>query len=389
VFSNSPEQEATVSGQSNALSGLNAGSRLVMAWLLASCLGCQPTATKPAKPAPIAGVEGASGADSAIAAKDSPSIAGGQGPKSSPEPADTDAPTVKPPNADARVPLDKEGATDEDPAESTDAGADTLTAAIESTVDVEEPAEPTEPFEPEPDTLEADVLLVPTDRLKRLHPEYNVWADGEGKRLVLAGEVCRQEGLLEMFACLKGTKEHEAVVNVFTKAFVVHAGLLALGAEPGHPVEFRPEYKAASGPEIEVTVLWKDEMGRQHEARGQDWVRSIKTREPLDSPWVFGGSGFWTNGNTGEQNYMAEDGDFICVSNFPSAMLDLPIESSQAAESLVYEVFSERVPPVGTKVTLILAPKLPAAHGDGAEGAATGGRAMPPANPPSDDSSAP
>ena len=36
-----------------------------------------------------------------------------------------------------------------------------------------------------------------------------------------------------MFAVTKGTKEHEAVVSVNTKAYVVHAALLAVGAESG------------------------------------------------------------------------------------------------------------------------------------------------------------
>ncbi len=41
---------------------------------------------------------------------------------------------------------------------------------------------------------------------------------------------------------------------------------------------------------------------------------------------MFGGSGFWVNKETGEKHYMAKSGDFICVSNFPTAMLDLPVE---------------------------------------------------------------
>ncbi|MEX0978835.1 MAG: YdjY domain-containing protein, partial [Pirellulales bacterium] len=57
------------------------------------------------------------------------------------------------------------------------------------------------------------------------------------------------------------------------------------------------------------------------------------------------------------KSYLAESGDFICVSNFPSAMLDLPVKSSQANESLLYEAFTDRIPPVGTRVRLVLTPK--------------------------------
>ena len=44
---------------------------------------------------------------------------------------------------------------------------------------------------------------------------------------------------------------------------------------------------------------------------------------------------------------------FSCVSNFPTAMLDLPIASSQANEALLFETFTERIPPRGTPVELI------------------------------------
>jgi len=49
------------------------------------------------------------------------------------------------------------------------------------------------------------------------------------------------------------------------------------------------------------------------------------------------------------------------VSNFPTATLDLPIESSQSNEALLFEVFEERVPPRGTPVEMLLSAADPAA----------------------------
>src|SRR5690606_21457599 len=87
-------------------------------------------------------------------------------------------------------------------------------------------------------------------------------------------------------------------------------------------------------------------------------VRDIKTQKPLAFPWVFAGSGFHKD-DMGKSHYLADvSGDFICVSNFPSALLDLPIESSQANSELAFEAFTENIPPRGTKVQLVLAPKL-------------------------------
>jgi hypothetical protein len=194
--------------------------------------------------------------------------------------------------------------------------------------------------------------------LKRLAPDGKVWLDVKNKRLVMLGEVCLREGQLEMFACLKGTKEHESILAVPTKAQVVHAALVALGADPGAPAQFAPQYKAAHGPRVDVTLFWTDEKGERHRAPAQEWIRNVKTGKPMSEFWVFGGSGFWKDEMTGEEFYKAEDGDFICISNFNSAMLDLPIESSQSNESLLFEAFTKHIPPTGTKVSVVLTPRL-------------------------------
>ena len=35
-------------------------------------------------------------------------------------------------------------------------------------------------------------------------------------------------------------------------------------------------------------------------------------------------------------------------------MLDLPIESSQKAADLLFEAWTDRIPPIGTRVTVVL-----------------------------------
>ena len=52
------------------------------------------------------------------------------------------------------------------------------------------------------------------------------------------------------------------------------------------------------------------------------------------------------------------DAQLTCVSNFPTATLDLPVASSQANADLEFEAFSERIPPLGTKIRLVFQPKL-------------------------------
>jgi hypothetical protein len=196
------------------------------------------------------------------------------------------------------------------------------------------------------------------DRPQPLAEDGSVVLDRKKGELLVKAKVCLREGMLEMFACLKGTKEHESIVAAPVKAQLVHAGLLALGAKPGHPAQFIPEYRPAEGDRIQIGVRWTDEEGKAHEARAQDWIREVKSKRAMQGDWVFGGSGFWVDDRTGERLYQAEEGDLVCISNFPTAMLDLPIESSQDNAALLFEAFSERIPPKGTEVTLVFS--LPA-----------------------------
>ncbi len=209
--------------------------------------------------------------------------------------------------------------------------------------------------EPEPDKSRPESKDPPG--MKRLMKGYDVWIDPKHKRVVVDGTVCLREGQLEMLSCPRGTKEHEAVIAADTKAYAVHAGLLAVGALAGGPVQYQPTYVPAQGSEIDIQLIWTDKNGNDHRDKAQDWVRNVKTGKALEHPWVFGGSGFWTDEVTGEKFYLAESGDFICVSNFPTAMLDLPVASSQSNDALLYEAFTEHIPPVGTRVRMVLTPK--------------------------------
>jgi hypothetical protein len=193
---------------------------------------------------------------------------------------------------------------------------------------------------------------------RRLSPDFDVWVDPKEGVVIVDGEICLREGMLEMFACTRNTKEHEAIVSANTRAYLVHAGLVALGAVPGHPVQFVPEYKPPAGTEIEVLVQYIDEDGNEETVRAQEWIKDIRTKKPMSFPFVFGGSTFWTDPDTGKKYYQAERGDFICVSNFGTAMLDIPVQSSAENDSLGFQTMTDRIPPLWTPVRLLLKPKL-------------------------------
>jgi len=199
----------------------------------------------------------------------------------------------------------------------------------------------------------------PKAGLVKLDKKGVVWLDNRDpkrRRVLLKAEVVLREGSLEMFCCLKGTKEHESILAVDAKAFTIHTALVAAGAQPGKPVQFQPEYLSASGQQIEVLLQWEDDQGKHERVRAQQWVRNFDTRMPLAHSWVFAGSRLEKDPESGASYYWAEDGDVICVANFSSAMLDLSVQSSQASGELLFEPYTERIPRVGTPVTIYLEP---------------------------------
>src|SRR4051812_48290849 len=193
---------------------------------------------------------------------------------------------------------------------------------------------------------------------RRLSKDYPIWIDPKENSVIVEGQIALREGMLEMFACTRNTKEHESIVSANTKAYLVHAALLSLGAEVGHPVRYQPEYLPPTGTEIEVLVRYLDEKGQIQTARAQDWIKDNHTGKPMAYPFVFAGSSFYTDPDTNKQYYQAEHGDFVCVANFGTAMLDIPAKSSKSNEELEFEALTKKIPPLGAPVHLVFKPKL-------------------------------
>jgi len=244
-----------------------------------------------------------------------------------------------------------------------------------TTEEAAQPAETeAEDAQPTGETKPAEENKPGQGSVRKLVPTMPVWIDTKRKMIIMDGEICLRKGSLEMFACLRGTKEHESVVAVATDAYVVHAGLLAIGAERGKPVEFDPEYRPPSGQKIDVLVQWKDQDGKLQTRKAQDWVRDARNKKVMTYDWVFPGSYFWKDVSIeavqkakeegvdpdtlpGDMVYAAEGGELICVSNFKSSMMDLPVPSTDANNDLWFEAFTENIPEEGTKVRVFLIPR--------------------------------
>jgi hypothetical protein len=183
--------------------------------------------------------------------------------------------------------------------------------------------------------------------------------DGDKRRVLIKGVICRRTDQLEQFLCRKMTKEHEAIVAADVDARHIHAALLVAGAEPGSPIKFddKGNVTPPRGAKIKVFVEYEDK-GKKVKVPAQQWVKNIKTKKELDQDWVFAGSFLIPNrlDEKAPPFYAANDGDVICLANFDSALLDLPITSSKDNDDLSFEAWTERIPPLESPVTVILEP---------------------------------
>jgi len=199
-----------------------------------------------------------------------------------------------------------------------------------------------------------DPLVDEGAKLIALAPDKSIFLTADRKCVVFLAEVCLREGPLEFFACSNNTKEHEPILATRAKPSLIHVGLLAMGAEPGTPVQFAPECAPATGPRIDITLRWLDKEGERQEAKAEEWVQETSSKKQMDTFWVFSGSMFQKL-ESGKNQYVADvTGEIIGVSNFPTVVLDLPIASTSDNSDLLFQAFMEKIPDEGTAVTVIL-----------------------------------
>jgi len=98
----------------------------------------------------------------------------------------------------------------------------------------------------------------------------------------IVARVACDQGFLEQLVCLQGTREHESLLSTAVAPSAVHAGLLMLGLEPGHP----GRWSMADGGSVSTV----EPEGPHIEA----FVRRIRGSTVLEAPlrdWVVGPDG--------------------------------------------------------------------------------------------------
>lgn len=249
--------------------------------------------------------------------------------------------------------------------------------------------------------------------------------DLTNRRVIGEAAVCLRDDALEFAACSPGTKEHESLLVLTAQPKHLHLGLLLAGIRPGTPARWKGEqFLPPTGDRIRITLRWHNpelevdriltryrfgaegdvrEAVKEVEGRvflsGDDlkrlagagiggpllrelkqaaekwaarrekdrktytaplyaWIRSTKTKKPMPpTEWVFAGSR-----TMGDGTYWADnDGTIVTVSNFESAVLDVPMQSTAENAELLWEANTKAIPPVGTRVEMIFAAAAPPA----------------------------
>jgi hypothetical protein len=179
--------------------------------------------------------------------------------------------------------------------------------------------------------------------------------DWSGRRVEIDGMVVLREGMLELFACSAETREHESIVAVRARPKHIYEAIGLIGILPGRPVHYDEKaqaWKSASGERVRISVRW-DRDGRKKTTHIGAWMRDVATGKPVsEMSWLFAGSV-----RTEDGVFLADvDGTVICVVDFPSAIIALPELKTADNEALWVTAYTDAIPPLGTRVTLVVEP---------------------------------
>lgn len=193
-------------------------------------------------------------------------------------------------------------------------------------------------------------------------------------RVEVPGIVAQNRAMLEFFAVISGGKEHETVVALtgnFDRekrlpeglAGMINACILALGYEKGEPVSATTDGKVVppKGEPIHLYLEWKGEGGETVRARAEDLIYDLETKQAMKrDPWIYIGSRFEKNYGGSGTVYMADlTGDVVATYSWPNTIVDNT--TLEAKDDIYYVCYTPRLPPIGTKVTMVFSrEELPA-----------------------------
>ena len=195
-----------------------------------------------------------------------------------------------------------------------------------------------------------------------------ITVDVKQKTITIEGRFCLDKGILDYLAVVSGGREYESLVALNAKPSRLHAGLLAIGAEPGPTEERLEEMKKdppkdrelpeRAGTKLSVAVEWTNADGKAESMSVSRFLTNRATKEEAEvAPWVFTGSYFSKHPETGEQFYAADaDEVLFAVFSTPAAVANFTRDRGNPYDGMDtgYEVNAKLVPKKGTPCKVVI-----------------------------------
>ncbi|MGC4014622.1 MAG: YdjY domain-containing protein [Luteolibacter sp.] len=188
--------------------------------------------------------------------------------------------------------------------------------------------------------------------------------DQKSREIRFPAKVNMTEGLLEYLVVHSRGKVHESLFATDTSPTRLNVVFKLLRYRPSaelYATDSPAEHEAGTkfpdvaaevktDARVDLKVEWTDDTGKTRTVPVNEWISHAVTERQMPSdPWVYGGSEV-SNGR-----YQAEaTGDIVAIFLSSSAILNYPGKDNNDDEAWL--PFPKRVPPVGTKVVLIVTP---------------------------------
>ena len=187
--------------------------------------------------------------------------------------------------------------------------------------------------------------------------------DADSKRitgLVVPGLVLVNRGLVELFGCGEGGKEHETVIRLETNVQALDLALTSAGFKRGKLPSKTDVNLQDQGSRVLILVQWLDKDGKLVTHRSEDLLVSIRRNTPMPRVgWTYVGHWMEVADPTspkGEKKHkvLAATGSRSLVTTFRdrTALLDNPLE--EAVDDTLFGANYMLLPKGGTPVRVII-----------------------------------
>jgi len=176
--------------------------------------------------------------------------------------------------------------------------------------------------------------------------------DLKRKVIILTGAFALDEGIIELVACQKGTKDYESLLALDGAPHKLHAALLLLGLEPGG---YEKKTNIPRGGKVVLSIKYKIN-GKTVTASPEQFIYNTRDKRPMKArKWVFCGSRMVAQSRNGPERYWGDlTGAMITTFLDPSTVLENP--GKYREDDTVFIVYKEKTPPSGTRIELVVTP---------------------------------